>query len=290
MSQDQIRVKTDRFDGPLSLLLLLIQKHEMSIRDFDLTVITKQYLEFLNKMKELNFDIAGDYLYLAASLIFIKSKSCILEEDEKGLLDQLAIGDRELSREELIKRLEALQRFQALGKSLWSLPKKGHEVFTRPKVNRKAIINSILTPIELDKLTITMIDLLRRNKRKFTVITRDRISIKEKLISLKSLLLKGAHVNFRELLCEDRSNDDTVITFISLLELARLKRISLFQNETFGNIYIDVLESLENFDVNSADGFDDENEDEDEGLQHQPPPQHVEVLNGEEMSSGDLLQ
>ena len=74
MLDTSIKVKTDHFDGPLGLLLLLIQKEEMSIRNLNLTKITQQYLDYLDEMKDLNFDIAGEYLYLASTLIFLKSK------------------------------------------------------------------------------------------------------------------------------------------------------------------------------------------------------------------------
>lgn len=77
MLDTTIKVKTDCFDGPLALLLMLIQKEQMSVKELDLTKITKQYLDYLANMKELNFDIAGDYLYLAATLVLLKSKNCV---------------------------------------------------------------------------------------------------------------------------------------------------------------------------------------------------------------------
>ena len=104
-------------------------------------------------------------------------------------------------------------------------------------------------------------DLIRREKKKYTVVKRDRISIKEKLIKLKALLIKGETTQFDKLLDEqDVSIIDKVITFISLLELARLKKLEIYQHEDLGNIYIDVKESLESFDPESADGFEPETE------------------------------
>jgi len=264
MLDTSIQVKTDHFDGPLALLLLLVQKEEMDIRELDLTTITQQYLGYLAGMRELNFDVAGDYLYLAATLLFLKSKNCVTEEEMGRLQDGLdGTGDLNItSQSELIRRLEELQHFQKMGEVLWGLPKKGHDIFCKPKVNRKAIVNSILTPIELDKLTGAMIELMQKERKKYTVVRRDRLSIKEKLNFLKKFLTIGEKTDFETLLVKDgeKTIDNIVITFISLLELARLHRIEIFQNESMSNIYVNVTKSLEDFNPEQANGFDEEEE------------------------------
>jgi segregation and condensation protein A len=264
MLDTTIQVKTDNFDGPLGLLLLLVQKEEMSVKDLDLTKITSQYLGYIAEMRELNFDVAGDYLYLAATLLLLKSKNCITEEEEGRLKDHLGDGEglSITSQSELIRRLEELQLFQKMGEKLWGLPKQNEDIFVKPKVNRKAIVNSILTPMDLEKLTLSMMDFLFREKRKYTVIKRDRLSIKEKLVFLKKFLSVGQKTTLQDLLNNDGGEnlDNKVITFISVLELARLQRLEIFQNEDLGSIYVDVVRSLEDFDVTQADGFEDEDE------------------------------
>lgn len=270
MLDTTIQVKTDHFDGPLGLLLLLIQKEEMDVRKLELTKITQQYLDYLSQMKDLNFDVAGEYLYLAATLLLLKSKTCITEEETSRLKEQLE-GVEELgitSEADLIRRLEQLQHFQRMGEALWALPKKGHDIFVKPKVDRKAIVNSILTPVELTKLSEAMMDFLFRENRKYTVVKRDRLSIKEKLIFLKSYMKTGVQTNLMELVENDGEvdTDNVVITFISLLELARLKKITIFQNEDKGNIYVDVVDSLEDFDVEVANGFEEEEDNTDKEL------------------------
>ena len=266
MLDTSIQVKTDHFDGPLGLLLILVEKEEMNIRELDLTKITKQYLDYLAQMRDLDFDIAGDYLFLASTLLLLKSKVCIAEEELKGLETEFGVeGLNITSQSELIRRLEQLQLYQKMGKKLWELEKKGHEVFVKSKVDRKAIINSILTPMDLNSLTMTMVDFLFRQRRKYTVVKRDRLSIKEKLKFLKTNLKLGEQTTFDTLLelngkAEEGkdSSDNIVITFISLLELARLQRINVFQNEDRSTIYINVVRSLEDFDVEQANGFEDE--------------------------------
>lgn len=264
MLDTNIQVKTEHFDGPLALLLALIQKEEMDIRALDLTKITQQYLDYLAQMQELNFDIAGDYLFLASTLLLLKSKNCITEEDLSRLRDQVnAESDLNItSQAELIRRLEDLQHFQRMGEVLWNLPKKGHDIFTRPKYNRQEIVNSMLVPMDLQKLTEAMMDFLFKQKRKYTVVRRDRLSIKEKLHFLKTHLKQGESTELDLLIEADggKNIDNIVITFISLLELARLKRLEIFQNEDLGTIYVNVTKSLEDFDIESAKGFEDENE------------------------------
>ncbi len=266
MLDTSIQVKTDHFDGPLGLLLLLVEKEEMNIRDLDLTKITKQYLDYLAQMRDLDFDVAGDYLFLASTLLLLKSKICIAEEELKGLEAEFGVeGLNITSQSELIRRLEELQLYQKMGKRLWDLEKKGHEIFTKPKVDRKAIVNSILTPMDLNSLTLTMVDFLFRQRRKYTVVKRDRLSIKEKLKFLKENLKIGEQTTFDSLLEQNGAaeegkdpTDNIVITFISLLELARLKRINIFQNQDRSTIYVDVTRSLEDLDVEQANGFEDE--------------------------------
>ena len=263
MSENEILVKLDRFDGPLALLLHLVQKHEMRIQDLDLNTITHQYLDYLQKMQDLNFDVAGEYLFMSATLLYLKSQTVADESQDQNMI-KITAGEMGLeiqTRGELIKRLEELERFQRLGQRLWALDKKGHEIFVKGKVDRKAIENSILTPLDLQQLTETMMDLIRREKRKYTVVKRDRLSIKEKLIKLKSMLKEGDSTQFHMLLDENETGIiDKVITFISLLELARLKKLQIYQNEDKGSIYIDVKESLDTFDVETADGFEEEND------------------------------
>ncbi len=261
MTDNEILVKINTFDGPLALLLHLIQKEEMRIQELDLNMLTGQYLDYLQKMQDLNFDVAGEYLYMAATLLYLKSQTVADESQDQNLI-KVSAGEMGLeiqTKGDLIKRLEELERFQRLGQRLWALPKKGHEIFVKAKVDRKVIENSILTPLDLQQLTETMMDLIRREKRKYTIVRRDRLSIKEKLIRLKSMLKVGDSTQFDKLLDENETGIiDKVITFISILELARLKKLEIFQNEDKGSIYIEVKEDLNTFDVETADGFEPE--------------------------------
>lgn len=283
MIEHNIQVKLDHFDGPLGLLLHLIQREQMSIKDLDINRITQQYIDYLQRMQDLNFDVAGEYLYMAATLLYVKSKSIAEGEEEKIKLEadvDLAIT----TKTQLIQKLEELQKFQRLGEKLFALPKRDEDIFVKPKVDRKAIQNSILTPMHLDSLTEVMVDLIRKEKRKYTVVKRDKLSIKEKLRQLKSNLKKGSKTIMSQLInTDEKSIEEVVITFISLLELARLQKLDVFQNEAMGEIYVEVKESLEDFDVETANGFDPEEEKEEiktEDIAQTPTqtPQEASVL------------
>lgn len=257
MSRD-IFVHIDQFDGPLALLLYLVQKDEMDIQNLDLTQITGQYLSYINKMKELNFDVAGEYLYLASILIFLKSEKSVDSDEKQRLLD----AESELhidSREQLIAKLLELEKYQRISQGLWSLPKEGHEIFTRPKLDKKQHFEVLFKDMDISQLTNLMIDMMKRQNRKIQVISKERLSIKKSLISLKNLLFKGKKYLFKDLVPKSENiTQEVVMTFISLLELARLRRIEVFQAEDSKEIYIDVVKTMEDFDVNQADGFDEE--------------------------------
>lgn len=279
MLENNIPIQTESFDGPLGLLLALIQKEEVSIREIEINKITQQYLEYLVHMQNLNFDLAGDYLYLAATLLYLKSKNCIGEEDEEDLLSEL--GDENLkitTKTELIKRLEELQKFQRLGQLIWDLPKLNEVYFTRPKIKRKEIADTVLTPLELNSLTEAMLDIIKRNNKKLAVVGRERLSLRSKLLYLKKLLKMDQKYRFLEILDGERTVSEVVISFICLLEMARLKKLRLTQLEQKKEIYIEVVQDLKDFNVDLADGFEDEDsEDSEEDLPQVPLEENSQI-------------
>ena len=253
MVSASMHIRTEHFDGPLGLLLFLLQKQDIDIRELDLTKVTRQYLAYLKQMSDLNFDVAGDYLYLAVMLLLLKSRA--VTEGELQALSQQSGENDDLtitSRSELVRRLEELQRYQRLGKALWMLPKQNHDIFVRPRINRKAYAGSILSSLELDKLTTSMMGLLQREKRQYTVVEREKITVRDKIAFLKGCLNQGDELGLKALLDlhGGESLGNIVVTFISLLELARLEYITIFQMEDCGNIYIRVLKSFEHFHLN----------------------------------------
>ena len=257
MLDTSIQVKTDRFDGPLCLLLLLIKREEIDIKNLNLTSITEQYLNYLSDMRELNFNIAGEYLYLASTLVFLKSKTAVSWNDnpfiEEDFEEDHSLGIQD--HEDLIRRLEELAHFQQMGKKLWELPKLGEDIFSRPRLNRKDLAQSFLLSISLEKLLMAMMNVIKREKKQYTVVKRDRLTLKGKLSFFKDILKQGMEINFDFLLGKTakKAVDNIVVTLLSLLELARLKKVTLFQEEYCGNITVRVNESLEGFDIDNIE-------------------------------------
>ncbi len=254
MLDTSIKIKTDFFDGPLSLLLMLIKKEELNIEDIDLSHITRKYLHYIIQLKELNFDIAGNYLYMAATLLLLKSSRCI-EKDRNPDQNEIQI-EEEIpiqSREELIQRLLALEHYQKMGQKINTLPKRGKDIFTRPKLNKKKILNSMLVSTDVKKLISSMINVLERQKGKFTIIKTDSISIKDKLKNLGSILSINQRLKFDKLLELDGgiNLENSVITFISILELSRMKNVSLFQSSK-EDLYINIIREPKNWNLDEA--------------------------------------
>lgn len=287
MIEHNIQVKLDHFDGPLGLLLHLVQREQMSVKELEINKITQQYIDYLQKMQNLNFDIAGEYLYMAATLLYIKSKS-IAEDEEDKIKSEGDIDLEITTKTQLIQKLEELRKFQLLGEKLFTLPKRDEDIFVKPKVDRKAMQNSILSPMDTESLTEVMVDLIRRERRKYTVIKRDRLSIKEKLKELKANLKEGTQTVMSKLINADKKSDsveEVVITFISLLELARLQKLEVSQKEFMGEIYVDVIDELDSFNVETADGFEPEDDGKEEikaedivGVEQEPATEETSLL------------
>ena len=256
MLDNSLPIKTEHFDGPLGLLLFLIQKEEMDIRDFDLTKITKQYLDYLFGRQEIDFDRAGDYLFLAVALLWLKYKVAIDNSEEEKENDSFHLPDSSEfpSREELARRLRELQFFQKKGELLSQLPKKGHEIFTRPKKAFRHKGPAGLRDHELTELISVMIRVIVREKQKFLVLEKDRRSLEDKLIFFKKYFKEGEYWNFNEIIQKEEGPtlSNKVMTFIGLLELARLGKVTFFQNEQGEELSFKVLNSLENFDIHGV--------------------------------------
>ncbi len=258
-----IRIATGHFDGPLSLLLSLIQEQEMDILKLNLSLLTSDYLLYLRRLKELNFTVAGEYLHMASTLLLLKSEECLrvagegpIKEKQKEVVDFLEIE----SKEELIRRLLLLKAHQKLATFFWPLEKKNIDSFSREGVKQENSL-SFFQQYALQDLIDPMIGIIRRQKRSFKVVKRERLTIQEKLQYLKEILHKGMQTTFFELLQNSpitnvkEKKSDTIITFISLLELARLQKISLGQHETYQDIYIKIISDLKEFNIDLASGF-----------------------------------
>ncbi len=227
-------VRLEMFEGPLDLLLHLIQKNEMDIFNIPIALITEQYLEYLKWMKTLNLDIAGDYLLMASTLLHIKSRLLLpqpsVEEEEEG----------EDPRAELVRRLLEYQKYKMAATELVQRPMLDRDVFIR-------LTSTEERATEEEKIEANLFDLIdalrkalsRATVESFHEVTLDRLSVEDKVQEILLLLQKEKRsLPFHLLFPEQASRRVIVITFLAILELVKAKWIRVFQAAPFETIRI----------------------------------------------------
>ncbi len=230
-------VHLDKFDGPLDLLLHLIRKNELDIRDISIADITRQYLEYIRLMKNLNLEVAGDFLVMAASLLQIKSRMLLpVDEAEEGEPEE------DDPRAELIRRLMEYQQYREAGQLIGARALLGREVFARtcPDPVLEARRN------EEGPLEVSLFDLVEAFRTLLEripvehfhdVAAAETFSIADCINEILSLLQEQETVQFDDLVRDDFSRERVIVTFLALLELCRLKVIRIFQNTHQGSIW-----------------------------------------------------
>jgi segregation and condensation protein A len=230
--RDSYRVKLEIFEGPLDLLLYLIKKDEIDIYDIPISHITEQYLTYLELMKELDISVAGDFLVMASTLIYIKSKMLLPPEPKAGGEDDLS----EDPRAELVERLLEYQKFKSAAQMLYSRGEIESACYTRGPIETDTS-NPEVSATVFDMLRVFR-EILKRAEAKIEMeIARDEMTVSEKLAQIHALLEECERINVRELFEMSRSKRELIITFLALLELVKEWKIYLTQSELFGDIF-----------------------------------------------------
>jgi segregation and condensation protein A len=232
------RVRLGMFEGPLDLLLHLINKNELDIMNIPIALITEQYLEYLKLMKILNLDIAGEYLLMASTLLHIKSKMLLPTsseaEEEEG----------EDPRTELVRRLLEYQKYKEAAVELERRPMLDRDVFIR-----SAPMETEKSPEE-KRVEVSLFELLeafrqilqRATPERFHEVILDRITVEEKLQEILSLLQSEKRsMAFHLLFPEKASRRVIVVTFLAILELVKMKRVRIFQTAPFETIRVSII-------------------------------------------------
>jgi segregation and condensation protein A len=229
---DSYRVKLEIFEGPLDLLLYLIKKDEIDIYDIPIARITEQYLGYLDLMQELDISVAGDFLVMASTLIYIKSKT-LLPPEPKG------DGEEDLGedpRAELIERLLEYQKFKSASQMLYSRGEIESACYTRGPLETDGNNPEVSTTL-FDLLRVFREVLKRAEAQVEMEIARDEMTIAEKLAQIHAMLEEMERISVRELFEMSRSKRELIITFLALLELVKEWKIYLTQSEPFGEIF-----------------------------------------------------
>lgn len=250
---DDYRIKLEIFEGPIDLLLYLIRKNHFDIFDIPIADITEQYLEYLNVMKTLNLDIAGEFLMMSASLMEIKSKMLLPRDEEQSVEEQDP-------RSELVRRLLEYQRYKAAADELEKKSYLGWHTFKRqPLPDEFSESEEIIEASIFD-----LIDAFKKVLEKYPSeviqeIKRDKITVAQKINELIEHLKNVEVLQFNELFRENIELSEVIATFLALLELIRLKLLKVIQPQQFGTIWIYPTEKLKSgFEVEEGeiDGYE----------------------------------
>lgn len=234
-------VTIDNFDGPLDLLLHLIKEQDIDIYDIKIEDITKQYLDYIRHMKELNLEIASEYLVMASELIEMKSKMLLPKKKEKEDDDY-----EEDPRELLIERLLAYKRYKEVTSEFKDLELTRKMVFTREPDNLNRYVKEDENSEELGvaDLIDAFNNLLKRKELDRpieTKITKKELSVTEKVNKIKNILRNKKKINFEDIF-EVSTKEEVIISFLSVLEMVKKDEILLTQEGNFKNIVISLKE------------------------------------------------
>ena len=227
-------VRLDMFEGPLDLLLHLIRKNEINVFDIPIALITEQYLQYLKMMKELDLDIAGDYLLMASTLLQIKSKMLLpvsSEEEEEGEEDPRA---------ELVRRLLEYQRYKEAASELEQRPMKDRDFFVRSVPEDAAEPRQERFEVNLFELFEAFRQVLARVKSESVhEVQLEPITVEEKIEQILSFLQKEKRsIAFHHLFPENVTRPVVVVTFLAILELVKTKLVRVFQMAPFDTIRV----------------------------------------------------
>lgn len=222
----------DIFEGPMDLLVHLIKKHEMDIYDIPIALITEQYLEYLEWMKAINIDVAGDFILMASTLTTIKSKMLLPVHEEET--------DNEDPRLEIIKPLEEYLQLKSAADELISRNLLGEDTFVRNpnQENHSMDQDDQIIKVGLFELIDAFQTILEKisEHRGVDIITADTVSVRDRIVQIIEIFETKKSVTFNELFSMNANKSDIVVTFLAILEMVKLSLINIVQNTQTGII------------------------------------------------------
>jgi len=229
-----IEVHLEAFQGPLDLLLHLIRREEIDIWNIPIAHITEQYLEYIQIMKDLNINLAAEWLMMASNLIYIKSRMLVPQEkQEEGEEEEI-----EDPRHELVYQLLEHQKFKNAAEMLYTREEVENAVWNKPPENALEGADEIIS-VSLFDLLQAFNEVVRRfEEQKILEVEHEEVTVEEKIEDIRKRLLIHDQIVFSSLFAGVRSKRHMIVTFLALLELVRMNEIWLFQKETFKEIQI----------------------------------------------------
>jgi len=232
-AENVVRFRVGDFEGPLDLLLHLVRINEVDITNLPIVEITRQYQEALDWMRELDLEVAGEYLVMAATLLHIKSRLLLPA-------DPVPEGEQEADpRRELAQQLLEYQRFKQAAETLQAMDSARALVWTREGTVPEEFAGEELLKVELFDLLSAFKTLLGRLDEEVRLhLRKDNVSVAEKIAWLTDLLERRSSVDLLEVLAELPTRIDRIATFLGLLEMIRLRLVIAFQRARLGEIRI----------------------------------------------------
>ncbi len=237
---DPHRLKLPVFEGPLDLLLHLVKINEMDIYDIQVAEITRQYLDYLNAMTDLDLDIAGEYLVMAATLLAIKSRALLPREAEPEQTDEEEI-DEILSTQDLVRRLVEYRKVKELATQLRAREEENSRLFYRANVVPVLGAKEDEIPRQdILKLFDAFAKVLARVRRQAEhTVTNEQFSVEEKTEEIRQRLRAAKQINFSRVFENCVSKVEIVCYFLAVLEMAKLREITLAQAGPFEDILVE---------------------------------------------------
>lgn len=237
-----IKYKLDAFEGPLDLLLHLIDKNELDIYDIPIVQITEQYLGYIREMPQLELEVTTEFLVMAATLLSIKSKMLL---PKPPALDETVDLPEEDPRYELVQRLLEYRKFKDLADRLKDRELARSLIFSREPIDFNQFapeqVDDPLKGLSLADIMFTFQNVVKRTivKNRVAKIQRDERSVKDQINKLLGYFQKeGDRMMFSAILEDELERENIVVTFLAILELMKMRRITCFQHDLFEDIVI----------------------------------------------------
>ncbi len=229
---DALEVILEAFEGPLDLLLYLIRRQNLDILDIPINEITRQYVEYINMLQDLQFELAAEYLVMAAMLAEIKSRM---------LLPRINVeeGEEADPRAELVRRLQEYERFKQAAEDLDELPRQERDfTIAEAYIEDRAAVREP-PDVDLRELLTALRDVMGRADM-FTShqVSHEPLSVRERMTRIMDKLRENPYMKFQQMFDAEEGRMGVVVSFLALMELTREHLVDLIQNEPFGQIYI----------------------------------------------------
>src|SRR6201993_5111120 len=228
-----LEVFLEAFEGPLDLLLYLIRRQNLNILDIPLAEITRQYMQYIEVMTELQLELAGEYMVMAATLAEIKSRMLL----PRPKVDPE--GNEEDPRAELVRRLQEYERFKRAAESIDSLPRLERDVWQTSAELKDRKVVRLLPTVTLQEMLLAFKDIVVRSEMfAHHHIQRERLSVRERMTNVMATLEQASFVEFVRLFSIEEGRMGVTVTFMAILELVREGLVEIVQAEPFAPIHV----------------------------------------------------